>query len=82
MPLTILQIKHAKPLAKEYKLADSGGIYLLVKPNGGKDWRLKYRFGGKEKLLAIGVYCSPPLGHAQLVIRQAFKITQPSPLGG
>ncbi len=37
-------------------MADGGGLYLLVKPNGNKHWRLKYRIGGKEKLLAIGAY--------------------------
>jgi hypothetical protein len=56
MPLTNTQAKNAKPDAKPYKLADGGGMFLLVQPNGSKYWRLKYRFGGKEKLLALGVY--------------------------
>ena len=38
------------------KLADGGGLYLEVAPSGGKWWRLKYRFGGKEKRLSLGVY--------------------------
>jgi integrase len=54
--LTELAIKKAKPEAKDYKMADGGGLYLLVKATGSKCWRLKYRIGGKEKLLAIGVY--------------------------
>ncbi len=54
MPLTALERKTAKPGETNQKLSDGGGLYLLVKPNGGKYWRLKYRFGGKEKLLAIG----------------------------
>ncbi|MGI1322389.1 Arm DNA-binding domain-containing protein, partial [Klebsiella quasipneumoniae subsp. similipneumoniae] len=44
MPLNARQIDTAKPKEKEYKLTDGGGLYLLVKPNGAKYWRLKYRF--------------------------------------
>ena len=47
---------------KPYKLADAGGLYLLITPAGGKLWRLKYRFEGKEKLLALGAY--PDVGLA------------------
>ena len=53
--LTATAVKQAKPKAKPYKLADGGGLYLHVKPNG-KYWRYKYRFANKEKLLALGVY--------------------------
>jgi len=55
--LTELAIKKAKPNleAKPYKMADGGGMYLEVQPNGSKYWRLKYRFSGKEKRLALGV---------------------------
>ncbi len=55
-PLKDLQVKNAKPQDKPYKLADGGGLYLLVKPAGGKGWRLKYRFQGAEKLLSLGTY--------------------------
>lgn len=48
--------KTATPAAKNRKLADGGGLYLEVTPAGRKYWRLKYRFGGKEKRLALGVY--------------------------
>ena len=44
MPLNARQIDTAKPKEKEYKLTDGGGLYLLVKPNGARYWRLKYRF--------------------------------------
>jgi len=54
--LTDSKIRQAKPADKPYKLFDGGGLFLLVQPNGSKLWRLKYRFGGKEKLLAIGSY--------------------------
>ena len=56
MLLSDVQIRNAKPTSKPYKLADGGGLYVLVKPDGAKYWRLKYRFAGKEKLLALGVY--------------------------
>lgn len=59
-PLKDIQVKNAKPKDKPYKLSDGGGLYLLVNPNGGKGWRLKYRFQGKEKLLSLGVY--PEIG--------------------
>lgn len=54
--LTDTAIRNAKPTEKDYKIADGGGLFVLVKPNGSKYWRLKYRFMGKEKLLALGVY--------------------------
>ena len=56
MPLTDTQVRNAKPKSAPYKLADAEGMYLLVKPSGAKYWRLKFRFGGKEKVLALGVY--------------------------
>ena len=54
--LTDTKVRQAKPADKPYKLFDGGGLFLLVQPGGSKLWRLKYRFGGKEKLLAIGSY--------------------------
>ena len=56
MALTDTAIKNAKPGAKPAKLADEKGMFLLVTPAGGKWWRLKYRIGGKEKLLSLGTY--------------------------
>ena len=56
MALTNIDIKNAKPRDKSYRLYDEKGLYLEVTPAGGKLWRLKYRFGGKEKRLAIGPY--------------------------
>ena len=47
---------NAKPETKTYNLSDGGGLYLLVKPNGTKAWRFNYRFNGKQKTLAIGVF--------------------------
>lgn len=56
MPLTDVVVRQAKPREKSYRLADAQGMYLEVMPSGSKYWRLKYRFGGKEKRLALGVY--------------------------
>lgn len=55
-PLSDLAIRRAKPSGKTQKLFDGGGLYLEISPAGGRWWRLKYRFGGKEKRLALGVY--------------------------
>lgn len=54
MPLSTMQVQKAKPEIKDYKLYDGGGLYLLVTPTGGKLWRMKYKFAGKEKQLAFG----------------------------
>lgn len=60
MPLTDTGIRSAKPKNKPQKLFDGGGLYLEVAPNGGKWWRLKYRYEGKEKRISLGVY---PIAH-------------------
>lgn len=60
MPLTDTAIRTAKPTDKPYKLSDEKGLFLLIQPNGAKYWRLKYRYGGKEKMLSFGVY--PDIG--------------------
>ena len=54
--LTATAVKNAKTRTKSYNLSDGGGLYVLVKPNGTKAWRFNYRFAGKQKTLAIGVY--------------------------
>jgi integrase len=66
MRLKDLEVRHAAPRDKDYKLADGGGLHLLVRPNGSKLWRMKYRFAGKEKLLSFGAYPSVSLGDARL----------------
>ncbi|MCA6924997.1 tyrosine-type recombinase/integrase [Pectobacterium versatile] len=74
MPLNARQIETAKPQDKEYKLTDGSGLYLLIKPNGAKYWRLKYRVAGKEKKLSIGVYPDISLAEARLKREEARKI--------
>jgi len=56
MSLSDSKARNAKPGEKQFKLYDTEGMFLLVTPKGGKCWRLKYRFQGKEKLLALGTY--------------------------
>ena len=54
--ITDAKIRQTKLKDKDFKLSDGHGLYLLVKKNGSKYWRLKYRYLGKEKTLALGVY--------------------------
>ena len=56
MPLSDIAIRNAKPELKARRLYDTGGLYLEISPAGGRWWRLKYRFGGKEKRLSLGTY--------------------------
>ena len=56
MPLTDALIRNIKPSAKRVRMFDTNGLYLEIAPAGGKWWRLKYYFGGKEKRLSLGVY--------------------------
>ena len=65
MPLKELDVRHAKPRDRPYKLADGDGLYLFVKPNGARLWRLKYRVDGKEKLLSFGGYPEMTLAAAR-----------------
>ncbi|REF28708.1 integrase [Xenorhabdus cabanillasii] len=65
MKLTARQVETVKPQEKDFKLSDGGGLYLLVKENGSKYWRLKYRIAGKEKLLAIGTFPLVTLAEAR-----------------
>ncbi len=73
MKLTARQVDAAKAKDKPYKLADGGGLYLLVNTNGSKYWRLKYRVGGKEKLLAVGVYPVVTLADARAKREEAKR---------
>ncbi|MDP3678428.1 MAG: integrase arm-type DNA-binding domain-containing protein, partial [Methylotenera sp.] len=71
MTLTDIAIKGAKPKDKPYKLSDGGGLYLEVAPSGGKWWRYKYRFGGKEQRLSLGTY--PDVGLKEARTRHAIE---------
>lgn len=65
-PLTDTKVRNAKPQANEVKFFDGGGLFLLVTPSGGKLWRLKYRFEGKERQLTFGSYPEVSLATARL----------------
>jgi integrase len=66
MPLTDVVIRNTKPSIKPLRLFDGGGLYLEVAPSGGKWWRFKYRFAGKEKRLSLGVFPEVGLKDARL----------------
>ena len=72
--LTDVQIKKAKAEDRPYKLRDAGGLFLLVSTKGNRSWRLKYRFGKKEKLLTFGSYPEVSLSRAR-ELREAAKAT-------
>ncbi|HHF7367644.1 TPA: tyrosine-type recombinase/integrase [Legionella bozemanae] len=65
MALNHTRIINAKPKEKAYKLADEKGLFLYITPKGGMYWRMKYRFNGKEKLLALGIYPDVSLAKAR-----------------
>ena len=65
MVLTDVAVRRAKPRDKDYKLADGGGLYLLVTPAGGRLWRLKYRMHGIERKLSLGRYPDVTLSDAR-----------------
>lgn len=74
MALTDVKARNAKPGEKQVKLFDGDGLFLLVAPAGGKWWRFKYRFGGKEKLLALGTYPEVSLADARQRREDARKL--------
>jgi Arm domain-containing DNA-binding protein len=65
VPLTDEIIAQTKPKSRATKLSDRGALYLLLKPNGARYWRFKYRFAGKEKLAALGVYPAVSIAQAR-----------------
>lgn len=71
MALTDVAVRNAKARDKLYRLFDERGMYLEISTGGGKWWRLKYRFGGKEKRLSLGVY--PDVGLKHLVIQKCHS---------
>lgn len=74
MPLTDAAIRKAAPSEKPVRMFDGGGLYLEISPAGGKLWRFKYRFGGKEKRLSFGAYPIVPLKDARERREEAKKL--------
>ena len=72
--LTDTAIRKLKPESKAYKMADGGGLFLLVNPTGRKYWRLAYRFADKQKTLALGVYPDTTLAGAREKRNKARKL--------
>lgn len=76
MKLTNTACNSAKPKEKPYKMADGQGMYLEIKPNGSKYWRMAYRIHGKQKLLSFGVYPEISLKYAREKRREARKLLE------
>jgi integrase len=74
MALTDSTIKNAKPTATQYKLHDEKGLFAIVRPTGGKLWRFKYRFQGKEQQLSLGTYPEVSLKDARKRLNEARKL--------
>ena len=72
--LTDTTLRTAKPKDKAVKLFDGGGLYVEIAPSGGRLWRLKYRFGGKEKRLALGAYPAVSLKDARAKAADARRL--------
>lgn len=65
MSLNDAKIRSLKPTDKPFKVSDSHGLYLLVKPGGSRLWYLKYRINGKESRIALGAYPAVSLSDAR-----------------
>src|SRR6476620_5819609 len=74
MPLKDVSVRNAKTAPRPRKLSDGGGLHMLVQPTGGKLWRLAYRFAGKQKTLALGIYPSVSLAEARSRRDEAKKL--------
>lgn len=71
MSLTDAEIRQVKPRLKEFKLGDSGGLYLLVRPTGTKTWKLKIRTNGREQKITFGTYPQLSLKEARAMRDEA-----------
>ncbi|MGP2522352.1 tyrosine-type recombinase/integrase [Pantoea ananatis] len=74
MALTDTKVRSAKPQEKEYTLVDGDGMFLLIHPNGSKYWRFRFRFGGKQHLMAFGVYPETSLADARHKREEARRL--------
>ncbi len=74
MALTDIKVRSAKPQEKEYTLVDGDGMFLLIHPNGSKYWRFRFRFGGKQHLMAFGVYPETSLADARHKREEARRL--------
>ncbi|HQD57905.1 MAG TPA: tyrosine-type recombinase/integrase [Candidatus Competibacteraceae bacterium] len=82
MPLSDALVRNAKPRERRYKLFDETGLFLIVTPQGGKWWRVRYRWEGREQTLSLGTYPAVGLKRARLgrdeILEQLMKGINPS----
>lgn len=71
MKLSVADVKKKRELEKPLKLSDGQGLFLLIQPNGKKYWRYSYRFDGKQKTLALGVFPEVSLAEARELREEA-----------
>lgn len=74
MALTDIKVRTTKPMDKQYNLTDGSGMHLLVHPNDSRYWRLQYRYGGKQKMLVLGVYPDVSLADVRARREDARKL--------
>ena len=73
MKLTDTKIRNAKPKEKDYRLSDGQGLYILIKTNGAKWWRLDYTINGKRKTLSLGTYPKVSLADVRIKAMEAHQ---------
>lgn len=71
MPLTVLQVKNAAPRATDYGMPDGGGLFLWIRPNGGKSWRFRFRLDGKQSHISLGTLEKVTLAQARQLAGEA-----------
>jgi hypothetical protein len=72
--LTETAVQSLKPVRRPRKFSDGGGLYVLVVPTSGRYWRYNYRFNGRQKTLALGIYPDVPLDKARARHREARRL--------
>src|SRR5699024_468373 len=72
--LSAIAVRNKKPEKKTTRLSDGYGLFLEVRPNGGKYWRYHYRFAGRQKTFSIGVYPGVSLAKAREIHRKAYNL--------
>ena len=77
MPLSAAAVRSVKGRDKPYKLTDGGGLYLHVTPNGSRQWRMNYRFGGKQSILS---FAPLPMSDLRTSARSATRCASYSPM--
>jgi len=76
MPLTDVKIRNAKPTGKPFKIADSAGLYIEIRPTGKKLWRYRYKIAGKENVYALGEYPDLSLSDARATRDEVRKLVK------